>query len=659
MDRRTSTSTASSSPGTDATPLIPYIPIPGERVPARKRKPHTRTKTGCRRCRQQRVKCPEGPETSAGGQVICRRCWETDRPCYYPAKGAKRDRNSDEAWERAEDVDEWRWGSGVPSGPVREVGSGPSEHPHPQPMHPLGADLGALSFGLGQALIDTAPRGGFDWSALFPPTPVAQGPQASLLLLCENGERQQQQQQQASHAHNSQNLLSLVGTGGAFSPSSARVALPSAPEPNPPTMSQNFINSLLTPSPLNGMVAPITLASLSTSQNDRLIVNYFEVEGCNEIVSTTKSKHNWIFMELFPRLLATLAGQQTGSPTDDADGAVRQWLHFCLLQIAYVHRANIEPDESKSWHFRSEAARFRQKASYAILRAKVRFPGGQWKTEEYLIGFFVRCMADMLDSGNLALDQHTAFELPLERTTPFYSSLRDMIALYSTLQFACTAVDTQVSGVAPLFEMAPRGEQWVERFVGFSRRIVRIIGRVNGMVVYRAGLIRAGTDQGGPGKLLRAEAERLANELGHGWDWDENVQEIGQSERVQRGDEVMRHALLVLLLCEVLHVSPDDPRIFNAADRAVELVVDCEPASVGGFQWALTIFAIYCPLVERRERIQQLIHQILALSFGSGYRGPDDILRLCWEALDRNGSYENGIAPWREAMAALGRNLFI
>jgi hypothetical protein len=271
------------------------------------------------------------------------------------------------------------------------------------------------------------------------------------------------------------------------------------------------------------------------------------------------------------------------------------------------------------------------------------------------MGFFVRCMADMLDSGNLALDRHTAFELPLESATPFYSSLRDMIALYSTLQFACTSIDLQIGSVAPLFEMPPRGEEWVERFVGFSRRIVRIIGRVNGMVVYRAGLLRAGTDQGAPGKLLRAEAERLASELGQSWDWDENAQEVGQSAR----DEVMRHALLVLLLCEVLQGPLDDPRIAMAADRAVELVVDCEPAAVGGFQWALTIFAIYCRDGERRERIQDLIKQILALSFGSGYRGPDDILRLCWEALDRNGAYENGIAPWREGMGALGRNLFI
>lgn len=443
--RRTSTSTASGSsvsPGGDLdmdmpmplpTPLMPYVPIPhltaslglvseatkhhphshshshpAPSVP-RKRKPHTRTKTGCRRCRQQRVKCPEGPVGPSGRQVICRRCWETDRQCYYPAKGPrpKSDRNSEEAWERAEDVDEWRWGGGVPGGgggSSISVGSGDGggssfmsagQPFQPQQSHtPQGGNvnpnLGALSIGLGQALIDTAPREGFDWSALFPPMAPQQQHQAqasaSILLLDDDGEQrqpQQQQQQHHTHARENQNLLSLVGAG-AFSPSSARAALPPAPETSPTTLPPNFLNSLLSPSPLNGIITPITLASLSTSQNDRLIVNYFEVEGCNEIVSTTKSKHNWIFMELFPRLLATLAVQPTGSPTDDAEGAVRQWLHFCLLQIAYVHRANIEPDEAKSWHFRSEAARFRQKASYAILRAKVKWPDGQWKTEEYL-----------------------------------------------------------------------------------------------------------------------------------------------------------------------------------------------------------------------------------------------------------------------------------
>lgn len=133
-----------------------------------------------------------------------------------------------------------------------------------------------------------------------------------------------------------------------------------------------------------GVLGGMTLAGLSATTEDRAIVSYFEREGCNEIVSTTAPKHNWIFTQLFPRLLSTL---NTGShirAKDDVNASVREYLHMCLLYIAYVHRGNVEPDATKTWHWRSEAARHRQKANYAILRAKVRFPEDQWKTEEYL-----------------------------------------------------------------------------------------------------------------------------------------------------------------------------------------------------------------------------------------------------------------------------------
>lgn len=62
---------------------------------------------------------------------------------------------------------------------------------------------------------------------------------------------------------------------------------------------------------------------------------------------------------------------------------------------------------------------------------------------------------------------------------------------------------------------------------------------------------------------------------------------------------------------------------------------------------------------DMRSRIQHLLKLVLALSFGSNYRGTDEILDICWDTLDRNGHYENGIAPWRDAMNALGRNLFV
>lgn len=121
----------------------------------------------------------------------------------------------------------------------------------------------------------------------------------------------------------------------------------------------------------------------------------------------------------------------------------------------------------------------------------------------------------------------------------------------------------------------------------------------------------------------------------------------------------MRSALRVMLLCEVLHVDLGDPRIKWARDRAIELVSDAEPACMGGFQWALTVLAIYTREPLERERLHHLICLALSLSFGNNYRGSKEILQLSWEVLDCNGAYENGIAPWREAMSAFGRNMWV
>lgn len=71
------------------------------------------------------------------------------------------------------------------------------------------------------------------------------------------------------------------------------------------------------------------------------------------------------------------------------------------------------------------------------------------------------------------------------------------------------------------------------------------------------------------------------------------------------------------------------------------------------------IIGMYTRDPDMRSRIQHLLKFVLSLSFGSNYRGTDEILDICWDALDRNGQYENGIAPWRDAMGALGRNLFV
>lgn len=49
----------------------------------RPRPRHSRVRTGCRECRERRVKCAEGEATSLG-KMACRQCWETCSDCWYP-----------------------------------------------------------------------------------------------------------------------------------------------------------------------------------------------------------------------------------------------------------------------------------------------------------------------------------------------------------------------------------------------------------------------------------------------------------------------------------------------------------------------------------------------------------------------------------------------
>mgnify|MGYP006876498992 CR=1 FL=1 len=69
--------------------------------------------------------------------------------------------------------------------------------------------------------------------------------------------------------------------------------------------------------------------------------------------------------------------------------------------------------------------------------------------------------------------------------------------------------------------------------------------------------------------------------------------------------------------------------------------------------------AIYTLDPEMRQRLQEVLHQSLIMSFGSGYRGTDEILGLCWEVLEAKGTYPHGIAPWRDALTAFERTLFV
>ena len=156
---------------------------------------------------------------------------------------------------------------------------------------------------------------------------------------------------------------------------------PSLLQPGGTAPPLDWLKALLSPPP-PPVLNTFTLASLTEEEAARPVVSYFEHEGCNEIVSASKAKHNWIFTQLFPRLFATLTTSPPGK--DTVQGLIREWLQACLVQISYVHRGNLEPDPGKAYVWRRESDKARQRANYALLRAKVRFPEGQWRTEEYL-----------------------------------------------------------------------------------------------------------------------------------------------------------------------------------------------------------------------------------------------------------------------------------
>jgi hypothetical protein len=82
----------------------------------------------------------------------------------------------------------------------------------------------------------------------------------------------------------------------------------------------------------------------------------------------------------------------------------------------------------------------------------------------------------------------------------------------------------------------------------------------------------------------------------------------------------------------------------RATPRAAELITQ--------------VLGIYCADKADRETIAHLMHLSLGTSYGANYRGSDEVLVLCWDLLDAGG-YPHGIAPWRESMAALGRNIWL
>jgi hypothetical protein len=53
--------------------------------------------------------------------------------------------------------------------------------------------------------------------------------------------------------------------------------------------------------------------------------------------------------------------------------------------------------------------------------------------------FFITCMADMLSAKHFTVDQTSIFDLPEQAKTPFSSTLRDMIAVYSVSHSVATS----------------------------------------------------------------------------------------------------------------------------------------------------------------------------------------------------------------------------
>ncbi|TXT04823.1 hypothetical protein VHUM_04091 [Vanrija humicola] len=355
----------------------------------------------------------------------------------------------------------------------------------------------------------------------------------------------------------------------------------------------SLLQTLVNPAPASAL-STFSIAGLTDDPLNRSAVSYFETQGCIEIVATSKMSHNWIYTQLFPRALASLCSptpvSSTGKPT--VHTYIREYLHSSLLHLSFVHRGNLESEGDKSWFWRCEAARSKKDADSAILKAKVLFAGPQWKTQEYLMAFFVRSMAQMLDGGTLEINPTTAFELATDSAdSEFSTSLRDFIAVYSVVQFTCTPVDAMPHAPAP-FAVARDGPELVEQFFGFTRRIVRIMYAISVMVSRRYILIRAGSDTGAAGVLLRSEATALLAEISEQWAWDEANFDAGRNDRTQRGNEVMRAACIVLLLTEVLDTDLGDDRITRERERAIELVGDAEPATMPGFLWALTVSVV-------------------------------------------------------------------
>lgn len=70
------------------------------------------------------------------------------------------------------------------------------------------------------------------------------------------------------------------------------------------------------------------------------------------------------------------------------------------------------------------------------------------------------------------------------------------------------------------------------------------------------------------------------------------------------------------------------------------------------------MIAIYTSDSDDRKQLFTVLRNAQDWSFGKGFKGVDEIVHMCWALYDREGTYRNGIAPWREVLAAFDRSVY-
>lgn len=184
-----------------------------------------------------------------------------------------------------------------------------------------------------------------------------------------------------------------------------------------------------------------------------------------------------------------------------------------------------------------------------------------------------------------------------------------------------------------------------------SRRMIISIGQVNRLVGKRISLLRQGVEGSFLGDCIRNEAEDLLSSLKPRPIWQEDTVEAFRTRRIERGSlvrhnmqyelirQVARLALEILLLCEVLAVDLNDPRVKSARAAAIELVADTEPQETAGYTWYLSVSTLKCriwsPSITRAVGRDILHRQGRAPDLASRFAGCTTGFVWCWISRSR------------------------